>query len=142
MDWGLILTLMLRCLCSGPSVLCYGTASMPLAVSELRSFSFAYDNIFRKLFKSRNSAVIYECQYYCGFLPFHLLYDYTRYLFLVGLLNKGFINSYSVFAQQDYIDLCNLGYKYNLCLSDSHSCVKFKLWKYLESTLCWLLFLC
>ena len=48
-------------------ILCYGTASIPLSVSELRSFSFAYDNIFCKLFKSRNFAIVCQCQYFCVF---------------------------------------------------------------------------
>jgi len=116
-------------------VLCYGKSYMSLSVSNTRSLCFAYNNIFSRLFKSRNSEIVDQCQFYCGFFPFQSLYDYNRYSFLVNLYNKGSINAVSLFCKLDYVDLCNLAIKYNFNISDSKRCLQFKIWKYLESSL-------
>ena len=117
-------------------VLNYGTETTPLTDSELRSFSYAYNSIFCKLFKSNDIHVIEQCQYHCGFLPFYALYDYHRYVFLVGQFRIGLIRDKNVFSQADFKDLKSIAVKYNFNFADSKSYLMYKVWKLVESSIC------
>jgi hypothetical protein len=116
-------------------ILTYGLASLSLSSAELHSLSFAYNNIFSKLFKANNKRLIEQCQYYCNFWPLYALIDYLRFTFLASCLKKDICIVNNVFDQSDIDDLYSIASKYNLNVCDSKSCVKFKIWKFLEHSL-------
>ena len=52
-------------------ILTYGLSALALTLSaELHGFSFAYNNLFHKLFKTNNKNIIEQCQFYCSILLF------------------------------------------------------------------------
>ena len=116
-------------------MLSYGSAAIPLTGTELHSFSYAYDSVFSKLFKSYDKSTIKLCQFYCGFWPIAVILDYSRFVFLASLFNKGLISIRNCFDKSDVIELNELTVKYNFKISDSKYSLKNKVWSYLESAL-------
>ena len=113
-------------------VLTYGLTSLPLSHTEIHSFSFAYNNIFHKLFKTNNKQTIELCQYFCNFWPFSVWYDYLRFSFLADLFKRGLLLSNNLFDQSDFHELFNIASKYNFDISDSIYTLKRKVWHSLE----------
>ena len=83
---------------------------------------------FSKVFKTKDNAVIAQCQLSCGFWPFPVLYEYMRINFLSFLLGKGCINRTDSFSCADFDELVALTNKYSLNLNDTKSVIKDKLW--------------
>jgi hypothetical protein len=117
---------------SVPNLL-YGISATTLSAKDIKSFSFAYNSIFAKIFHSYDNTVILNCQYFTGSLPFNYLYDYHRYNFLNKLFNTNCINANSEIDLFDMADLQNLQLKYQLRTEDSKNQVKNKIWKYFEN---------
>ena len=111
-------------------VLTYGIATIPLASSDIRYFTYAYNSIFCKLFKSNDVSVIEQCQYYCSFWPFYALYEYHRYCFLNAQYKSGHLAMNNIFNKPDFIDLQNLISKYNFGPDDPKYLLKDKVWFY------------
>jgi len=114
-------------------LLSYGLCSFSLSVADLNSFSFAYNNIFGKNFRSYDKSVISQCQFFCSCLPFNALYDLQRYRFLVNYLSAAPFNASNPFLSPDMTELTNIANKYGFTPSDSKSCLKFKIWKFVEN---------
>jgi len=116
-------------------MLTYGISSVHLSKAELHSFSFAYNNIFHKLFKIKQNDTIELCQYYSGFWPFPTLYDFYRFTFLVSLFKSGLLVKSNAVDQADYHDLVDIASKYNFEMIDSIAELKFKVWRSLDRRL-------
>ena len=108
-------------------ILSYGIAALPLTSSDLHSFTFAFNDVFHKLFKSSSKAIIEQCQYFTGTLPFPIQYDLMRFTFLSSVLKLD-PNCSDPLLQADFRDLTLITNKYNLNIADSSNCIKFKIW--------------
>ena len=117
-----------------PSLI-YGIASSALTSSEIKSFCNAYDNIFRKIFHTYDCKIIAYCQWYCGFWPFQLLYNYHRFKFLDSLIKSNRLNRRADVDKADVLDYMNILNKYNIEDKDSNAKIRFRFWKYFESIL-------
>ena len=115
-------------------ILSYGIAAVSLSSRDINSFTYAYNNIFGKIFKSFNLDTIAYCQYFCSCLPFVSFYDYLRFSFLSTKYNNGLLSN-NYLDEDDYIDLCVLCEKYVISPSLSKPQVKFKLWSFVKSQL-------
>ena len=116
-------------------ILTYGIAAMPLNAPDIRKFSYAYNSIFCKLFKTNDVEIIEQCQYYCSFWPFFAWYEYQRFGFLVSQCNKGLLAKCSVFNQDDFNELQHIVIKYNFSFNDSKQILSKKVWNYLKLNL-------
>jgi hypothetical protein len=116
-------------------ILSYGIQAFHLTKSDTRNFSYAYNNIFCKMFKSNDASVIALCQYYCHIWPFSALYDFLRFSFLSSLFKSGRLNLIGSLARADYNDMLFIANKYNIEYVDSPTTIKFKIWKYIEHSL-------
>ena len=114
-------------------ILSYGLSSLSLSKHDLNALSFAYNNIFHKLFKTNNNTTIESCQYFCNFWSFPVLHDYLRYSFLIPFYKSGNLSMNSALDRYDYCDLFNIVSKYNLNTNDSIKSIKYKFWKVVES---------
>ena len=112
--------------------LLYGIAATTLCEIELRSFIFAYNSMFAKVFKTFDPYTISCCQYYCGYFSFNLLYDQHRYLFLKKLINNAYLHKASSLDNLDYKDFVALQSKYNFNRGDSNATIKRKVWLFFE----------
>ena len=113
----------------------YGTAASTLTKPDLKSFSNVYDNVFRKIFRSYDRNVIAYCQWYCGFWPFQVLYEYNRFSFLNNLLQGNKLDRKLYLDNHDYLEFFNPMNKYAIDAKDSYSKIRFKIWKYCENSL-------
>src|SRR3989442_384917 len=116
-------------------VLTYGIACFSLTVSEIKSFTFAYNSYFSKFFKSNNANTIAQCQYFCHILPFYALYDHIRYAFLLKFHNYNASQLSNSFYHDDLLELTNLIAKYKFNIGESAACRKFKIWSLVNSLL-------
>ena len=110
----------------------YGTVATTLNNSELKIFCNAYDSIFAKLFHSSDKTVIKQCQYYSGYWPLNILYDYNRYNFLNKLVKSDCLVKGLEIDNQDYRDYENIQRKYNIFILDSFATIRFKFWTFFE----------
>lgn len=115
-------------------ILTYGIPALSLSKCEIKSFSYAYNCVFSKLFKVFNVGIIEQCQMFCNFLPFYAYYDYLRFGFLSDKFNRGLLSPGSQMDDCDYSDFILLCLKYNLCSTFSKSHVKYLIWNFVEST--------
>ena len=120
----------------GVANLLYGISATTLSESEFKSFSYAYNSMYAKIFSTHDNNVISCCQYFSGYLCFPLLYELHRYLFLVKLLNTNRINNYSQIDQCDYKDYIRLSSKYNFTPNDSLCVIKRKMWTLFKDIVC------
>ena len=116
-------------------ILSYGIAALALTKTELHGFTFAYNNIFHKLFKINNKQVIEQCQFFCGALSFQATYDFLRFSFLRSLCIKGWKTVSDSLLRADYNDLLSYADKYNFKFNDSNVMLKFKIWTAIEHSL-------
>ena len=117
------------------SVLSYGIASMPLSPIDVRYFTFAFNSLFCKLFKTNSVDIIEQCQYYTYCWPFYAYYDFLRVCFLFDKFKLGLLVFNNSFDRSDIDELFILKAKYKLQLSDSKYHIKCKMWRVIESTL-------
>ena len=110
----------------------YGIPATSLTKSELASFTYAYNSVFCKIFKSFDNKTIMSCQFYCNYLSFDLLFDLHRYMFLSKLFVTGRIDSRSEIDRSDFKDYIDLKNKYNFKDGDSAYMIKLKIWKMFE----------
>ena len=116
-------------------ILTYGIEAMQLSNSDIKNFSFAYNNIFYKLFHCNDPMVIKTCQFYCVFWPFQAFYDYLRYSFLLSLFQTNVLTENNRFYQSDFNDFVYIATKYGLSFKDSIACIKSKIWNSIEMSL-------
>ncbi len=116
-------------------ILTYGLAALHLSPAEQSQFTFVYNCVFAKLFSIKEVNTIEQCQFFCNFWPFRVLYEYHRFNFLkLCFANTSSCNFESP-DYEDFCDLINIAEKYSFNMSDSKGCVKFKIWKFLEHSL-------
>ena len=113
--------------------LLYGTAAVSLTKAELNNLCFTYNSVFAKIFKTADQNTISLCQYYCGTLPFNLLFELQRYKFLSKLLLQGRLSRVSSIDITDISDLTMYELKYDFKLSDSITVLKRKVWAVFNS---------
>jgi hypothetical protein len=111
-------------------ILFYGTPAVSLSKKDINSFSFAYNNIFSKLFKTTDAITIRLCQYYCYILPFEQQYDLFRFNFLIK--SAGTLSMKSLLSQGECEVLSCLCAKYKLNANDSKNSAKNKIWRHFE----------
>ena len=119
-----------------PSLL-YGISAVTLSNTEIHSFTNAYNNIFYKIFRSFDKNTVSYCQWYCGFWPFELLYDYHRYNFLNRLVVNKLLTCTSAIDNPDYIEYSKIQNKYDIQDSDSIGKIRYNIWKHFENMLPW-----
>ena len=117
-----------------PSLL-YGISAATLKGTELNKFCYAYNNIYFKKFRSFDKNTILYCQWFCGFWPFELFYDYHRYNFLNKLVITECLDSKLDLDCSDYLDYANLKLKYGIMANDSIAKIRYNFWKYFETLL-------
>jgi len=66
--------------------LLYGISAATLSSKDMKSLSYAYNNVFAKIFDTYDNKVILNCQYFSSSLPFNYMYEYHRYNFLTNCL--------------------------------------------------------
>ena len=108
--------------------LLYGTAATTLSATELKSFSYAYNNIFSKIFCSNNNTTILQCQFYSGNLCFDMIYDLQRYTFLHKLITECRLSEKCAIDLPDFRDYLALKSKYQFLTTDSNALLKRKVW--------------
>ena len=97
-------------------------------MAKLNNLCFIYNSIFAKISKTADQNTISLCQYYCGTLPFNLLFELQRYKFLSKLL-QGRLSRLSSIDINDISDLAMYELKYNFkTSSDSVTVMKRKVW--------------
>jgi len=116
-------------------ILSYGVAALALSAAELRSFAFAYNNIFHKLFKTSCSKTIELCQFFCRVLPFRCLYDFLRFSFLASIFPNGCFDVPDSLRKLDFIEFNNIATKYSFKAYDSNLTLKAKMWLHIERSL-------
>lgn len=116
-------------------LLLYGISAVTLTISELNSFCNAYNNIYYKIFRSFDRTTVLYCQWYCGFWPFELLYDYRRFNFLHKLIVSKSVDMKLDLDNPDYLDFVNIKDKYGILANDSVAKIRYKFWRYFESLL-------
>lgn len=114
-------------------MLSYGITAVALNSKEVKNFSFAYNSIFVKLFKTNDFNTIALCQYFSHVLPFEYRYDIMRFKFLIKIVDE--LSANNLFCKPDCTSLTDLCIKYNLNLGDSHNCILKKIWHHFESSL-------
>ena len=113
-------------------MLLYGIPAITLTNTELHSFSNAYNNVYFKIFHSFDKNTVLHCQWYCGFWPFELLYDYHRYNFLNKLVIAKFVDSKLELDNPDYLEFINIRHKYNILPNDSIATIRYRFWRHFE----------
>ena len=63
--------------------LLYGISAISFTGCELKSLSHVYDSMYCEIFKTYDSNIISNCQYYSGHLSFAILFELQRYILLV-----------------------------------------------------------
>ena len=116
-------------------LLLYGISAVTLTNTELSSFCNAYNNIYYKIFRSFDRNTIIYCQWYCGFWPFELLYDYHRHNFLNELVVSDSLNNTIDLDIPEIVEFINIRKKYGILWNDSISKIRYKFWRYFEKIL-------
>ena len=111
----------------------YGTAALSLKNSDIADLSRAYDSVFVKMFKVKTTNTIRQCQYYSGFWPVEIMYDFNRFNFLNALKMAGRLHNNLEIDVPDYIDYKSIENKYGIAGTDSKTKLKYKFWKYFEA---------
>src|SRR3989442_3703456 len=117
-------------------ILTCALSTVSLSSSETSHFSFVYNSIFIKLFHVKEVNTIEQCQYFSHFWPFQALNDFLRFSFLANHFSHHSPCQSDAFDYPDFIELTQIAAKYNFSMLDSKACLKFKVWKFLESSLC------
>ena len=116
-------------------IITFGLAALPLSSTEQSQFAYVYNCVFAKLFNIKDVSTIEQCQFFSNYWPFEVLYAYLRFNFLAQHFSKQSLCKSVSPDYSDYCELISIASKYNFNLSDSKSCLKFKIWKYLELSL-------
>ena len=96
----------------GVQNLLYGISAISLTGCELKSLSHVYDSMYCKIFRTYDSNIIANCQYYSGHLSFPILFELQRYIFLINLLSTSVIDDRSKIDRIDYREHSALKAKY------------------------------
>jgi hypothetical protein len=111
-------------------ILQYGTEVMSLTITEKKRMSNCTDKLFMKLFKTTNSNLIAQCQYYMSILPVHYNIDLQtlRFLFKIRSVDNLVLQTaYKLTGQKIWNELHAL---YNI----SADCGWLKaMWRHFES---------
>jgi len=108
-------------------ILTYGISAFSLSKTEISKFSYAYNNIFHKLFKTNDSKIIAWCQFYCGIWSMSTLYDYIRMTFIKSMMKQDCFIANGASFSSDYDDVCAIMNRYNIARNDSPHTMKCKI---------------
>ena len=90
--------------------------------------------MYCKIFKTYNSNIISECQYYSGYLNFSILFGLQRYIFLLNLFPTSVMDDRSEIDRIDYREFSALKSKYKFEDNDSRYILKLKAWRQFEGS--------
>ena len=115
----------------------FGSETVSLNKTERIKLNNPYNIIYNKLFNTYNKSVLRNCQYFCGYLPFDLLYDlrYFRFHNKMSYLKEMNFTVYYLQLLHGNSEFTARAKPYDIHATDSDSCIKYKLWKYFEKTL-------
>ena len=119
----------------GVQNLLYGITATSLSAGDLKSMCYAYDSMFYKILNSYDKNVIFQCQYYSGYLSFNVLYELQRYMFLKKLFETSFIEIRSEIDCVDVREFSFLKTNYKFMENVSKVKLKMKAWKVFEHCL-------
>ena len=106
-------------------ILMYGLEAICLNNSQLSNLSFVYNAFFVKLFSSFDKAIIANCQYYCGCLPFVYSVDKNKINFFQSLHNNLISPASLLFKWFGHLEYDTWLSKYGLIGDDSkQKCVE------------------
>ena len=117
------------------SALLYGTCALSLTEPEIKDLEHAYSSLFSKLFKVSDKKSILQCQYYFGYWPIRLIYEYNRYNYLNKLYNSGRLIHNWDLDITDFIEYRFLASKYGLTSCDSIAKIRFRVWNHFENSI-------
>lgn len=110
--------------------LMYGTCAFKLSLADRKSLRFVYNSFYSKIFKSFDSNVIANCQYFCDFLSFDCLLDLNRIMFLKRLELAGRFDSKTSINFIENEEFILLLQKYKLIRKDSNKRIKDRIKSY------------
>src|SRR6267154_6854581 len=116
-------------------IIMYGLSAVSLSQSEINCLAFVFNNVFVKLFHIRDPSSIALCQYYCNLWPLRETYEFQRFYVLASHFTKYNVMDVNSMDYPDYLEMMNLASKYGFMQSDSKAKLKFKVWRFLESSL-------
>ncbi len=115
--------------------LLYGTCAIKLSLADRKSLKYAYNSFYSKIFKSFDSNVIANCQYFCNYMSFDCMHDLNRIMFLKRVVLAGRLKSKSSIDLMENEELKMLLNKYNLMLVDSDRKIKGVIMSYFKSSI-------
>jgi len=93
-------------------------------LTKTESICFAYKKAWEKKIHTYDKSVIFNCQYFCGYLPLDYQLDMRKLIFLKSLFNYPDPCVAKLF---DYFFIGNRFHdKYDILVTDSISCIKLK----------------
>jgi len=110
-------------------ILMYGLESLSLTSKEIQSFSYTYNSIFFKLFKTFDKDIIANCQYHCGYLTFPHNYMLRRFNFLRNAIDRQDSVSNFLLTNVGYCDYANIVNNYSIVVNDGRRQAVSKIWK-------------
>ena len=107
----------------------YGLEAMRLSKSQINRLLYAYNSVFYKLFRSFNSNVILQTQYYSGHLNLASFIDLRTINFLNNLRTYDYYSPAShLFYLHGSSDWTDIATKYNITVNDGYGQVKDRIW--------------
>ena len=116
-------------------IILYGLPAIPLSQSEINNLAFVYNSVFVKLFNIKDPSSIALCQFYSNYWPFSVMYEFHRFCFLASQFVNCDVCHVNSPDHPDYLEMINLAAKYRFTCCDSKAMLKFKTWRFLESSL-------
>ena len=107
----------------------YGLEAMRLSKTQINRLLFAYNSVFYKLFRSFNSNIILQTQYYTGHLNLASFIDLRTINFLNNLCTYDYYSPAShLFYLSGTNEWSETANKYNISTVDSYGQCKAKIW--------------
>lgn len=123
---------------TSPTVLCslihsicvpllfYSSEALRLTEKQCRNMEHAYMQIYAKIFKTFDKAIINSCQYHFGYLPFRLQLDIRKLNYLAGLYRKYCDGVYLHLCSSEWLtefsELCSK-YSFSMELNNYTACM-------------------
>ena len=113
-------------------LLTYGMEAITLCKSEVNSLISAYMSCWGKILGTFDNNIINECLFYCNVLPIEYCIDRSKLLLLRQIANSQNENLVNLFEIHGKPTLINLMTKYNLGITESWNCWKYRVWSAFE----------
>ena len=116
-------------------VLLYGLEACKLSRRQIRSLTYAYNSCFFKLFRSFDTGVIQQCQFFSGHLPFTYAMDLKVLNFLYSLADSAWSPAETLFRLVGQEELAHLELKYGVNAQTPKGIIKNKIWALFQAEL-------